>query len=205
MKIKGIEVTGAELSEAIKSDEKVMNTLKEGLFKTEDKPITQEQVDEYLKTDAGKTYLQPQIDKAVTKGLQTWQDNNVDKIKSGAIEGMKAENAAALEAVEGKLKAANISSKLQRSLLAGGIQANKLDLAMKLADVSKLSIDGDNLIGATDLIASLTEQTPEWFGEVTLPAGKGNSGIPAEGNPPTGGDDDSAFMEKFNSVLGIKE
>lgn len=42
--------------------------------------FTNEQLDTYLDSDDGKKYLQPKLDKYFAKGLDTWKDNNLDKL-----------------------------------------------------------------------------------------------------------------------------
>ena len=53
---------------------------------TQEVAITQEAVEQWLGTDEGKRFLQPKLDSFFTKGLQTWQEKNIDKIKSELAE-----------------------------------------------------------------------------------------------------------------------
>ena len=48
---------------------------------TQNKTITLEDVKKYLETDSeGKKWLQAEKDRTVTKGIETWKENNLDKI-----------------------------------------------------------------------------------------------------------------------------
>jgi len=47
--------------------------------------INYDAVDAYLNTDEGKKVLQPRLDKNFTKGLETWRQNNLDKIVNERI------------------------------------------------------------------------------------------------------------------------
>ena len=48
--------------------------------------VTPEGVKEYLETDEGKKLIQPMLDQYFNKGLETWKQNNLDKIKQEAID-----------------------------------------------------------------------------------------------------------------------
>jgi len=188
MKIKGIEITGTELIEALKNEENKSDfdvLAGANLFKSE---VTGEDVENYLGTEAGKNLIQPRVDSAVTKGIQSWQTNNIDKIKEDAVSGVKEEMQGLVDEANSKVKSITISSKFRNQLLAEGLRPERLDHAIKLTDVSKISLDGENLIGATDSITGLKESVSEWFGEAEKPKGQGNGGNPpGQGNGEPGG------------------
>ena len=169
---------------------------------TQEVAITQEAVDAWLSTDEGKKYLQPKLDSYHTKGLQSWQEKNIDKIKSEAIEGIKAENQKQLDELNSQLQNNTIMSKYQNQLLKEGLRAEKLDLAMKLSDTSKLSLDGDNLFGSTDMIGGLKEKVGDWFGEAKRPAPT-PGGTGTGGKAPGTGQTD-ADVTAFAESMGIK-
>ena len=164
--------------------------------------LTDTKVKEYLQTEKGKTLIQPELDRAVTKGLQTWQDNNIDKIKASAIEDMKAETTKKLGELEGKYKELQVTDKFKSSLLKQGLRQDKVDLALKLADISKLQLDGDTLIGANDMAESLKAQTPEWFGVQEKPKGTGNASNPLNATPPGTTTTDTG-LEAFKNAAGL--
>ena len=163
---------------------------------TQEVAITQEAVEQWLGTDEGKKYLQPKLDSFFTKGLQTWQEKNIDKIKSEAIEGLKAENQKMIDELNGQLKKNTIKSTFEKDLLKAGAQPEKLDKMLKLLDTSKLSLEGEKLIGSTDLIDVAKTELAEWFGEQKN-TGKGKGTLPA-GEQPAGQiqTDDIAAMMK---------
>ena len=168
---------------------------------TQEVAITQEAVEKWLGTDEGKRFLQPKLDSYHTKGLQSWQEKNIDKIKTDAIEGLKAENQKEIDRLNQELKVNTINSKHAKNLLNEGLRPDKLDLAMKLSDTSKLSLDGENLIGSMDIIDGLKTSVGDWFGEQKI-TGKGKGTLPAgeqsAGQQPS--DDGLAAMLKAAGV-----
>ena len=48
--------------------------------------VTPEGVKEYLETDEGKKLIQPMLDQYFNKGLETWKQNNLEKVKQEAID-----------------------------------------------------------------------------------------------------------------------
>ena len=163
-------------------------------------------VKDYLATAEGKKLIQPTIDAAVTKGIDTFTTNNKDKFKKEGYDTAKSELAAELEEQNTKMKEIQIGSLLQKQLLTRGIKPEKIDLAMKLVDKSKLSLDGDNLLGATELLDGLQEQTKEWFGTAEVPKGKGTGTTPPAGGVAAGTGEDAeqkAYEESFRAALGL--
>jgi hypothetical protein len=49
------------------------------------KKVTEKEVDEFLDSEEGKKYLQPKLDAYHSKGLTSWQEKNLEKIKAEAI------------------------------------------------------------------------------------------------------------------------
>ena len=183
------------MSEEIKQEETTKETTQEAV-------LTQEAVETWLGTEEGKKFLQPKLDSYHTKGLQSWQEKNLDKIKSEAVEQLKADTSKQLEELNGQIKANTINTKFKDGLLKNGMRADKLELALKLADTSKLSLDGDNLLGANDLMAKLQNDVPEFFGEVKTSTN--TAGEPARQGQPAGTtteDDGIAAMRKAAGLL----
>jgi len=60
------------LAEEGVEEEEILETIR-GKF------VTTEAVEGFLESDDGKRLLQPRLDKYFTKGLKTWQENNLDK------------------------------------------------------------------------------------------------------------------------------
>ena len=149
---------------------------------TQEVAITQEAVDKWLGTEDGKRYLQPKLDAYHTKGMQTHLEKNADKyVSKEDYNKLMTENQEKITGYETQLKQNTIMSKYQKQLLAEGLQADKLDLAIKLSDTSKISLDGDNLLGASDMITGLKTTVSDWFGEnkpSLKPSGVGTGGQP---------------------------
>lgn len=199
MKIKGVEVTKKEVLELVNANEDI----KSELVGSDKQELTGEAVNEFLDTDEGKKLLQPRVDQAVTKGIKTFKDNNIDKFKKEGAKEIEEQLQKKLEETEQKYKQTTINSKLQKQLLSSGLNPKKVDLAMKLADADKLSLDGDNLLGATDLIKGLEEQTPEWFAEPETPKGKGNVGA-GQDTQAAGEDTGDVGMDSFRAAAGLE-
>ena len=162
-------------------------------------------VKEYLETKEGQKLIQPQIDSAVTKGIQTFTENNKDKFKKEGMDEMKAELQKQVDEANQKLSSVTMQSKLQKQLLNEGLNPKKIDLAMRLTDTSNLSLDGENLLGATDLIGNLKEQVPEFFGQAEPPKGKGTTGEPPAGGKASGADNSDPGLSAFMEGAGITE
>ena len=60
------------LAEEGKEEKELLDTLR-GKF------VNAEAVETFLETDDGRRLLQPRLDKHFTKGLKTWQENNLEK------------------------------------------------------------------------------------------------------------------------------
>ena len=77
-------MTFEELKKLIQEgkDEEVKSYI-EGL---EQKQLTPDGVKEYLETEEGKKVIQPMLDQYFNKGLETWKQNNLEKIKQEAID-----------------------------------------------------------------------------------------------------------------------
>lgn len=158
-------------------------------------------VDGFLATEDGTKYLQPKLDAFFTKGLKTWQDNNVDKIKEDAVAGMKEEMQTLTTESEAKLNTVTIQRQMDAKLLSSNLKPEKLGMASKLIDYSKLSIDGTNLLGANDVITQLQADAGEWFNTKTPSAP--NPANPNPGTPPAGKDEQVNSLDNAFASLGI--
>lgn len=191
------QITTALADESNKADYEALRG--SDLFKSE---VTQEGVESFLGTDAGKQFLQPKLDSYHTKGLNSYLEKNKEKfVAKDEVDQLIADNNSKIEELNGTLKNVTINSKFQKQLLKEGAKAEKVDLIMRLADTSKISLDGDNLIGSTDIIAALKEQAGEFFGEskTRIGAGTGN------GNPPGGNEAEKelAAKNKMRAAAGL--
>ena len=67
------------MAEEGKEEQELLDTLR-GKF------VNAETVEAFLETDEGRRLLQPRLDKYFTKGLKTWQDNNLEKEVQARVE-----------------------------------------------------------------------------------------------------------------------
>lgn len=200
-----IKIDGKEVE--IKAEDIVSITADEipENIKSELGGLDDSKVKEYLETKEGQKLIQPQIDSAVTKGIQTFTENNKDKFKKEGMDEIKTELQKQVDEANQKLTSVTMESKLQKQLLNEGLNPKRIELALRLTDTSKLSLDGDNLLGATDLIGSLKEQVPEFFGESEPPKGKGTTGEPPAGGQASGTDNSDPGLSAFMEGAGITE
>lgn len=110
-------------------------------FLAESKKITKENVSEFLTTEEGKKLLQPINDAFFTKGLKTWQETNLQKIKDDAIAASKNETPEQkqiremqerLNNSERERKKEAIKNKTLQLLSAKGLPAELTDFVAKV-------------------------------------------------------------------------
>ena len=207
MKINETEISVEELLTALKSEENAeeYQTLKNDKgFQT---TLNSEMVEAFIETEEGKRFMQPKLDTYYTKGLKTWQDKHLVDYVS------KEDHTKILTETENKIaeiEKANAKHKIDidysKMLLQNGLKVDRLESALKLSDTSKLSYENGNLIGGTDLVESLKQSIPEFFGTVNI-QGKGNDETPqrrvsAGANEQT--TDQKKFNNDFRKALGLK-
>lgn len=71
---------------------------------------------------------------------------------------------------------------LRDALRDAGINGERVPLALRVADMSKLSVKENNVEGIEDTVSAIKEASPEWFGGTSV--GRGSS--PGEGQTITG-------------------
>ena len=203
MKIGDIEITTEQLIKGLQAEENKADfeALRgTDLFKS---TVTQEGVDEWLQSEQGQRYLQPITDRAVTKGIQSHLEKNKDKYVSvDDYNALKQENEGKLTEYETQLKNNTIRARFEKDLLKSGLKVDKIDLAMKLVDFSKISLDGDNLLGARELQEKLQNDVPEFFGKDTV---KGGVTDPPRQSQAAGTEPEfDAGLEAFKQAAGLK-
>lgn len=168
------------------SEETTNQATEETQATTQEVERTQEDIaKEWLGTDEGKKYLQPQLDSYFTKGLQTWQEKNIDKIKDEARTEVKNELEKQIEDLNTSLTANRINSELKLKLLSEGADKEDVDLLMRAVDISKVSVDDDKIIGLNDVVSNLKESRPKWFTtQQQQTTAKGKDGVPTGNIPP---------------------
>ena len=188
MKIGDIEITVEQLTEALGQEENKADyeALRgNDLFKTS---YTQEGLNEYFGTDEGKQYLQPKLDSYHTKGLNSYLEKNKDKFTNKEeLEGIIKANSEKEAEYQNKIKNMTIQSKMKDMFLKEGIKSERVSSILKLADLSKVSLEENgNLLGASDIVTGLKEEYKEWFGATSKGTGNVSQGL---GKPPEGGED----------------
>lgn len=110
-------------------------------FLGEMKKVNKDDVVAFLGTDEGKKILQPINDAFFTKGLKTWQDSNLQKIKDDAVAASKNETPEQKQIRElnekfnneSKLRAREaIKNKVLQSLTSKGLPTDLADLVSKV-------------------------------------------------------------------------
>lgn len=120
------------------------------------------------------------------------RDRQLTELKGGAgdagdlkqqIAELQAKNKATAEEYEGRLQQQRLSTALERAAVKA--QARNPRAVISLMDTSKLTLDGDELVGADEQIAALKQSDPYLFGvelKGRVPQGTGAK-PPAPNNP----------------------
>jgi hypothetical protein len=118
-------------------------------FLGEMKKVNKEDVIAFLGTDEGKKILQPINDAFFTKGLKTWQDSNLQKIKDDAVAASKNETPEQKQIRElnekfnneSKLRAREaIKNKVLQSLTSKGLPTDLADLVSKVETEEEIPV-----------------------------------------------------------------
>ena len=118
-------------------------------FLGEMKKVNKDDVVAFLGTDEGKKILQPINDAFFTKGLKTWQDSNLQKIKDDAVAASKNETPEQKQIrelsekfnTESKLRAKEaIKNKVLQSLTAKGLPTDLADLVSKVETEEEIPV-----------------------------------------------------------------
>jgi uncharacterized membrane-anchored protein YjiN (DUF445 family) len=173
--------------EANKDNEEVKNYLM-GL-----KQPTPEGVQQFLESEIGKKLIQPKLDSYFSKGLETWKQNNLEKLIDAEIKKrfpQKDEKDIELEKIKAQL-AKMEAEKLRETLI------NK---AIKIANEKKLPLDlidflvADNEENTIKNIEKLEQVFSKYIEEIVEERLKGSGYV-----PPSSGDSGLTF-EKIKSM-----
>ncbi len=175
---------------------------------------------EWLKTILGDSYTDD-IDKAVSKEIGkgfvaradfnalneekkklgetvTERDGQLEALKKVDAAGLQAEitrlqgeNATAKTEYEAELKKVKLNSTLETRLIKDGAVNTKA--VMALLDASKISLDGDNLVGYDDQIKALKE-SEKWAFQTGAPGSTGMNQNPGGSGERTLADDITAQL-----------
>ena len=103
-----------------------------------------------------------------------------------------------------QLEQLKIQSKLETKLVAEGLSEKYLELVMKTADLSKLSIQNDKIIGLDDVAGMLKTNYSELFGTKT-PLAVNNAGAGAGGIPPAQATEEEKLKKIIFAAAGLKQ
>lgn len=134
------------------------------------------------------------------------RDKQLDDLKksSGDNEALKKQitdlqtaNKQAKSDYDANMKKLTLGSKIDVALM--GAKAKNVKAVRSLLDESKISLDGENVLGLDDQIKALQKSDPDFFGEKK----PGNPPPPSGGNPPKpNGSDD--FLAAAMKGAGLK-
>lgn len=110
------------------------------------------------------------------------------------ITDLQAANKTAKAEYEANLKKITLDGKIESALL--GAKAKNTKAARALLDDSKISLDGENVLGLNEQLEALKKDAAYLFGEDTK-----NPPPPADGTPPK--PDDKNDMAKWASEAGV--
>jgi len=146
------------------------------------KKVGKDDVTKFLATDEGKKILQPINDEFFTKGLKTWQDNNLSKIKDDAVAASKNETPEQKEIremreslnVEKKARAKEaIKNKVLQTLTTKGLSTELADLVSRVDSEEEV----DNVIASLEKVfvnhkEKLTSEFQQQNGRIIVAPGK---------------------------------
>jgi len=121
------------------------------------KKVGKDDVTKFLASDEGKKILQPINDEFFTKGLKTWQDNNLSKIKDDAVAASKNETPDQKEIREmreslnsekkARVKEA-IKNKVLQTLATKGLSPELVDLVSRVESEDEV----DNVVSVIEKV-----------------------------------------------------
>ena len=192
-----------ELKEFLATEEgkKLDITLEETFGETK---YTTDGVESFLNTDEGKKMLQPKLDTNFAKGLDTWQKNNLDKIKKDFHEDMSKESKETIERLTNENKTILMDSKITSKLTESGFNPKYHKYIKQELKQDALTLDGDNLIGYSDQEKVLTEKFAEWLNGDTKTSEKGKLGTPKDDILGSGEGEIDTETNSFFLGAGIK-
>jgi hypothetical protein len=161
-----------QVAEKLKGNDKVkLANLAEGGYVDKGKFTAAEQIKKDLETQIADRDSQLETLK------KSAGDNETLKAK---IAELQNENTAFKTDYENKLKAAQLDAALDRKLFE--VKAVDNVAVKALLDMNKISLDGENLIGADEQIKALQDSKKWAFAQPSVPGAGGNPPPPAKGD-----------------------
>lgn len=173
-----------------------------------------EDTDKKVSAEIGKAFVARADFNALNDSKKTLEeavkdrDKQLDELKKvdpaelqNQIKKLQDDNKAAQEAYDGQVKQLKIDSLLEARLMKEGAVNTKAVRA--LLDTTKITIDGENLVGIDDQLTGLKESDKWAFG---APAGgTGGKSGGRQGTPPGTGDEATVAGEIIGAMYGKTE
>ncbi|QAT48582.1 phage scaffold protein [Caproiciproducens sp. NJN-50] len=168
-----------------------------------------EDIDKKVSTEIGKGFVSRTDFNTANEAKKTLEGQIADRDKqikgfeklAGDNEALKTQLTQAQEAnktaktdYEANLKKVTLDSKVETALL--GAKAKSTKAVRALLDESKISIDGDNVLGLNEQLEALKKDSAYLFGDAQTQ----NPPPPVKGDPPKTGDNDMAQWAKEAGV-----
>jgi hypothetical protein len=120
--------------------------------------VTQEEVSTYLESENGIKVLQPYQDRATQKGIASHLEKNKDKyIDVETYNTLKTESENEKSNFEKQIGQVKLNSAIKDELLGAGVKKKYVDVVMKSISQEGLVLRDGKLVGATELVANVTE------------------------------------------------
>jgi len=126
-------------------------------------PVDSAKVEKFLKTDDGKKFHQPILDAYHTKSLETWQKNNLQKIKDDAIAASKNETPEQkqIREISEKLNASEIARKKEAIRNKALQELQSKALPVELIDLISTAETEDGVIANVSKVADVFKSQSE--------------------------------------------
>jgi hypothetical protein len=119
------------------------NTQSEGNNSTQSEglQLNEQTISEYLASDEGKKILQPKLDSYFTKGLETWKQNNLDKIVNEKLQSLNPSSTPEQKQIQ------ELQQKLQQLEVAKNQESIKAQALQEIANTNVPASLVDLLVG----------------------------------------------------------
>jgi hypothetical protein len=166
-----------------------------------------EDIDKKVSAEIGKDFVSRADFNTANEAKKTLdaqikdRDKQLDELKKVDAAGLQAKitelqtaNETAKTEYDNNLKKITVNSKIETALL--GAKARDVKAARALLDESKISLDGDNVLGLTDQLTELQKDKGWLFGEEK----PNNPPAPSGGTPPATPDLNTTDMTAYKAA-----
>jgi hypothetical protein len=95
-------------------------------------------VEKWLQTNEGKKFLQPKLDSYFSKGLESWKNNNLEKLINAEKTQIEEQFKSTISELENKVKITEKKTALEKGLLSNGLNPKYVDLVTKAYDIAEI-------------------------------------------------------------------